>query len=64
MMTKTMQLLRASLRDRAGVSSMEYGVLAIAILGAVVGGLALLTPQITALFTAVATAITNAITAA
>jgi Flp pilus assembly pilin Flp len=47
--------------DRRGVSSMEYGILAVAVLAALVAGLALLTPQITALFGDVGAAITAAI---
>ena len=58
---KGLTMFRKLLHDRRGVSSMEYGVLAIAVLGAVVAGLLLLTPQITALFGGVADAIAAAI---
>ena len=34
MLTTAMQLLRATLRDRAGVSSIEYGILAVGIIAA------------------------------
>jgi Flp pilus assembly pilin Flp len=35
MLTNAMQLVRASLRSRAGVSSIEYGILAVGIIAAV-----------------------------
>jgi Flp pilus assembly pilin Flp len=35
MLTMQIQLLRAALRDRSGVSSIEYGILAVGIIGAV-----------------------------
>ncbi len=35
MISTHIQLLRAALRDRSGVSSIEYGILAVGIIGAV-----------------------------
>jgi len=39
MLTMQIQLLRAALRARAGVSSIEYGVLAVGIITAVTAGM-------------------------
>ena len=60
MLTYAMQLMRATLRDRAGVSSLEYGVLAIGIIAAVATGVVALGTDLNSLFTAVGTAITAA----
>jgi Flp pilus assembly pilin Flp len=62
MFTNALQLLRATLRNRAGVSSLEYGVLAVGIIGAVAAGVALMSTEFTTLFTDIGTAITAAIT--
>jgi Flp pilus assembly pilin Flp len=62
MFTTTIQLLRAALRDRAGVSSLEYGILAIGIVTAVAAGVSVLSGDLGTFFNDVGTAITNAIT--
>jgi Flp pilus assembly pilin Flp len=62
MLTITLQLLRATLRDRAGVSSLEYGVLAVGIVAAVATAVGLLGADFTALFQDVGAAITAAVT--
>jgi Flp pilus assembly pilin Flp len=60
MLTYAMQLVRATLRDRAGVSSIEYGVLALGVIAAVVAGVSVLSTDISSLFISVGAAIQNA----
>jgi Flp pilus assembly pilin Flp len=60
MLTKTMQLLRAPLRDRSGVSTLEYGVLAVGIITAITAAITLFTNALTAGFQALASLIANA----
>lgn len=61
MLTSAIQFVRAALSDRTGVSSIEYGVLAIGILTALAAAMTVFTTDIGTLWTAVETAITNAI---
>jgi len=61
MLTNAMQLVRATLRDRSGVSSLEYGVLAVGIIVAVASAVALLGADFTTLFTDIGTQITAAV---
>jgi Flp pilus assembly pilin Flp len=60
MLTNAIQLLRAALGDRSGISSLEYGVLAIAIIGGLAAVLGTLTSDINTLWTTLETTITNA----
>jgi len=52
MFKNSLQLMRATLRDRSGVSSIEYGVLAVGIIAAV-------TAAMTAFSTSLSTAFTD-----
>jgi Flp pilus assembly pilin Flp len=54
--------LIGTIRDRKGVSSMEYAILAVAIIGAVSAAMTQLGTDIGNLFNALETAITNATT--
>jgi len=54
------QLLRASLRDRAGVSTMEYGVLAVGIILAISAAITLFTNALSAGFATLAGFVTAA----
>jgi Flp pilus assembly pilin Flp len=56
--------LRALVYDRRGVSSLEYGILAVAIVGAVATATTVLSTDLTTLFNDIATAITNAVSKA
>ncbi len=58
------EMLRAALRDRKGVSAMEYAILAAAILGAVSAAVTVLGGDISSLFVALEGIITSATTAA
>jgi Flp pilus assembly pilin Flp len=60
MLTNAMQLLRATLSDRAGVSSLEYAILAVGIIGALGAAMVALVPDINALWTQLETVITTA----
>jgi Flp pilus assembly pilin Flp len=60
MLTNTVQLLRASLRDRAGVSTMEYGVLAVGIILAISAAITLFTNALSAGFATLAGFVTAA----
>jgi Flp pilus assembly pilin Flp len=60
MLIKATQLLRAALRDRSGVSSLEYAILAVGIVGALGAAMVALVPDINALWLALENAITNA----
>jgi Flp pilus assembly pilin Flp len=60
MLTKTMQLLRAPLCDRSGVSTLEYGVLAVGIISAISAAILLFTNALTAGFTTLAGLVTAA----
>jgi len=55
--------LSSALRDRKGISAMEYGILAAAIIAAIIGVVASaatsLGTEITALFTAIVTKLTH-----
>jgi len=64
MLTTSIQLLRAMLRDRAGISSLEYGILAMGVIGALAVAMTAILPQLTALWADVAADIKNAVTAA
>lgn len=55
------ETVRAALTDRKGVSSLEYGVIAAAVIAAVVAGAATLSGAIGTAFTSLAGNITNAI---
>ena len=61
MLTNAMQLVRAALRDRAGVSSIEYGVLALGIIGVLSAAMLALGTDLTNLWAAVENMITGAI---
>ena len=52
--------LGAAMRDRRGVTSLEYGVVAAALIVAVTAGMTLLSTGLSEAFTALATAIKNA----
>jgi Flp pilus assembly pilin Flp len=60
MLTNAIQLMRASLRDRAGVSSIEYGILAVGIITALTAGLATFKTDLGTAFTDLGSLITNA----
>lgn len=62
MLTDVAQLVRASLRNSAGVSSIEYGILAVGVIGAVVVGVTLLSGDLSTLFTSLGTTISTAVT--
>jgi Flp pilus assembly pilin Flp len=64
MLDKMLGNVLAVVYDRKGVSSLEYGILAVAIVGAVATAALTLTTDLTDLFTSVATAITKAVTKA
>jgi Flp pilus assembly pilin Flp len=61
MLINIVQLLRATLRDRAGVSSLEYGVLAVGVVAAVATAVGALGGEFTTLFNDIGTAISAAI---
>jgi Flp pilus assembly pilin Flp len=60
MLTTAVQLLRATLRNRAGVSSIEYGVLAIGIIAAVTAAMAAFSGDLATAYDKLGTAIQNA----
>ncbi len=57
MLKSAIQLLRASLRDRAGVSSIEYGVLAVGIIAAVTAAMAVFLTVLSTAYTTLGAAI-------
>ena len=57
MLTKSMQLVRASLRDRSGVSSIEYGVLAVGIIAAVSAAMLAFLPDLSTAYDSLGAAI-------
>jgi Flp pilus assembly pilin Flp len=64
MLTVYVQLLRATLNNRAGVSSIEYGVLAIGIIAAITAAMVTFKTDLVAAFGELGTAITTAFTPA
>ena len=52
MLTMRMKLLRAALRDRSGVSSIEYGILAVGIITAVTAAMVAFSSVLTNAFDA------------
>jgi Flp pilus assembly pilin Flp len=60
MLSNTIQLLRAILRDRSGISSLEYAILAVGVIGALGVAMTALVPDINTLWTDLETVITNA----
>jgi pilus assembly protein Flp/PilA len=58
MFAYTLTLLQQVKADRKGVTALEYGVIAAAIVGALVVAMAALVPQLTATFGAITTALT------
>jgi len=50
MLTTQIQLLRAALRDRSGVSSIEYGILAVGIITAVTAAMVAFSSVLTQAF--------------
>jgi Flp pilus assembly pilin Flp len=64
MLTVAVQLLRATLQNRSGVSSIEYGVLAIGIIAAITAAMAAFKTDIVAAFNELGSAITAAFTPA
>jgi Flp pilus assembly pilin Flp len=64
MLDKIVGTVRAVAHDRKGVSSLEYGILAVAIVGAVATAALTLATDLTSLFDSVASAITAAVTKA
>jgi Flp pilus assembly pilin Flp len=60
MLIHSIQLLRATLRDRAGVSSIEYGVLAIGIIAALTAAMKAFNGDLATAFTTLGTAINTA----
>ena len=59
-MSMVVQLLRAAIRDHSGVSSIEYGVLAIGLIAAVTAAMTAFSGSLAAAFTALGGAITGA----
>lgn len=53
MIQNKLTTLTAALKDRSGISSLEYAILAAGVLGAVIAALAKLTPAIQDMFTTV-----------
>jgi len=64
MLIMAVQLLRATLRDRGGVSSIEYGVLAIGIIAAVTAAMTAFSGDLAAAYTTLGAAIKAAFTPA
>jgi Flp pilus assembly pilin Flp len=64
MLDKIVGTVRAMAYDRKGVSSLEYGILAVAIVGAVATASLTLATDLNSLFSSVADAITKAVTKA
>jgi Flp pilus assembly pilin Flp len=62
MLTVAVQLLRATLQNRSGVSSIEYGVLAIGIIAAISAAMVAFKTDIVAAFGELGSAITAAFT--
>jgi Flp pilus assembly pilin Flp len=60
MLTNAMHLLRATLRDRSGISSLEYAILAVGVIGALGVAMTALVPDITTLWTDLEAVITGA----
>ena len=60
MLTTRIQLLRAALRDRSGVSSIEYGILAVGIIAAVTAAMVAFSSVLTTAFTDLGTLIETA----
>jgi Flp pilus assembly pilin Flp len=60
MLAMQIQLLRAALRDRSGVSTMEYGVLAVGIILAIGAAISTFTGALSAGFTQLALLVTAA----
>jgi Flp pilus assembly pilin Flp len=60
MLTNAIQLVRASLRDRAGVSSIEYGILAVGLISAVTLAMAAFSTVLSDAFKNLGTLIENA----
>jgi Flp pilus assembly pilin Flp len=60
MLSNTIQLLRAILRDRSGISSLEYAILAVGVIGALGVAMTALVPDINTLWTDLEAVITNA----
>ncbi len=60
MLATAVQLLRASLRDRTGISSIEYGVLAAAVIAALVVAMGTFSTDLEAAYTTLGTAIKTA----
>jgi|HubBroStandDraft_4_1064222.scaffolds.fasta_scaffold1405010_1 Flp pilus assembly pilin Flp len=62
MLIMAVQLLRASLRDRAGISSIEYGVLAAAVIAALVVAMGTFSADLESAYTTLGNAIKAAFT--
>jgi Flp pilus assembly pilin Flp len=60
MLTNAMQLVRASLRDRAGVSSIEYGILAVGIIAALTAALSTFSTDLSTAFSNLGALISSA----
>jgi Flp pilus assembly pilin Flp len=60
MLTYAIQLVRASLRDRAGVASIEYGILAVLIIAAVTTAVGVFSTSLTTAFTSLGGLLTTA----
>ena len=60
MLTNAMQLVRASLRDRTGVSSIEYGILAVGIIAAVTAAMTVFSTVLSTAFLDLGSLIENA----
>lgn len=57
MFTIVLQTALAALKDRRGVSSLEYGVLAVGVIAMVVAAVGVLSPKVTSAFTAIGSSI-------
>ena len=60
MLIHSIQLLRATLRDRAGVSSIEYGILAVGIIAVFTAAMTVFNTVLSDAFTSLGTLIKDA----